>query len=203
MKKRIYISADYANEDGDRNVVEQLNSWANDNCHIIDFVDMAQVVSGSVSYNNPDCRPCDLKKEFNNQINKSSIAVFVVGNRTALRTAGSSCGKAHNSIWCTPYKNNANGSKFCDRSYGYNYLFGYSNDVNPVNSYSYLRHEFEQAKAKNKEIVILFNSTRYEYSWLPSYMKGFESRSFPFWNMGWNNNWVPNYQMIKRELGYV
>lgn len=202
MSKRIYISADYAYEDGDRNVVDQLNDWAKDNYHIMDFVDMAKVVSGSVSLNNLDCRPCDLKKEFNDQINKSSIVVFVVGNKTASRTAGSSCGRAQGGIWCTPYKNNANGSKFCDRNYNYGYMFNYSSDFNPVNAYSYLRHEFEQAKAKNKTIVIFFNSTRYEYSWLPSYMRGYENCSMPFWDMGWYNNWVPNYTRIKRVLGY-
>lgn len=98
MSKRVYISADYADEDGDRIVVDQLNAWAKDNYHVMDFVDMAKVVSGSVSLNNPDCRPCDLKKEFNEQINKSSIVVFVVGNKTASRTAGSSCGRAQNRI---------------------------------------------------------------------------------------------------------
>lgn len=76
MSKRIYISADYAQEAGDRSVVDKLNQWARDNYHTVDFTDMAKVISGSVA-NNPDCRPCDLKKEFNTQINLSSIVVFV------------------------------------------------------------------------------------------------------------------------------
>lgn len=202
MSKRIYISADYANEDGDRSVVDQLNAWAKDNCHSVDFVDMAKVVSGSVSLNNPDCRSCDLKEEFNGQINQSSIVVFIVGDKTAKRTAGSSCGRAQNGVLCTPYKNNANGSKFCNNNSGYSYVFNHTNDINPINSYSFLRHEFEQAKAKNKNIVIFFNSTRNEYSWLPSYMKGYEICATPFWDMGMYNNWVPNYSRVKKALGY-
>ena len=70
MSKRVYISADYSEDSGDRDVVDLLNNWGKDNYHKTDFVDMAKVVSGSVS-NNDDCRPCDLKKEFNRQINAS------------------------------------------------------------------------------------------------------------------------------------
>lgn len=58
MNKRVYISADYDEASGDRNVVEELNKWGTDNYHKVDFVDMAKVVSGSVSENS-DCRKCD------------------------------------------------------------------------------------------------------------------------------------------------
>ena len=87
MSKQVYISADYAEYDGDRNVVEELNKWGSDNLHKVDFIDMSKVSSGSVS-ENQDCRICDLKQEFNKQINASSAVIFVVGNKTALRTAG-------------------------------------------------------------------------------------------------------------------
>lgn len=86
MNKRVYISADYDEGSGDRNVVEELNKWGTDNYHKVDFVDMAKVVSGSVSENS-DCRKCDLKSEFNSQINASSAVIFVIGDKTASRTA--------------------------------------------------------------------------------------------------------------------
>ena len=44
MNKRVYISADYDEGSGDRNVVEELNKWGTDNYHKVDFVDMAKVV---------------------------------------------------------------------------------------------------------------------------------------------------------------
>lgn len=88
MSKQVYISADYAEYDGDRDVVEELNKWGCDNLHKVDFIDMSKVASGSVS-KDPDCRICDLKQEFNRQINASSAVIFVVGDKTALRTAGS------------------------------------------------------------------------------------------------------------------
>lgn len=33
MSKRVYISADYEDGDGDRNVVEELNKWGQDKLH--------------------------------------------------------------------------------------------------------------------------------------------------------------------------
>ncbi len=202
MRKQVYISADYSEDFGDRDVVEVLNGWGNDDWHIVNFIDMSKVVSGSVS-KDPDCRPCDLKKEFNRQINASSAVIFVVGDKTASRTAGSSCSRANdNQIWytCTPYKQNTNGYKYCKKS-STNY-YGYNPDVNEINSYSYLRHEFEQAKKRNKQIIIVYNSTRNESNWLPSYMKGYESYAMPFWTFDYYGRKVGNYSKIKEVLGY-
>ena len=55
MSKQIYISADYSENDGDREVVETLNKWGQDNYHVINFIDMSRVSTGSVS-EEPDCR---------------------------------------------------------------------------------------------------------------------------------------------------
>ena len=204
MSKQIYISADYDNDDGDRSVVDTLNNWGSDNLHALNFVNMSEVISGSVS-KEPDCRPCDLKKEFNNQINASSAVIFVVGDKTASRTAGSNCSRANNEeqyiYRCTPYKQNTNGYKYCNRilvSYD-----EYDSDVNEVNSYSYLRHEFEQAKKRNKPIIILYNSTRNQLNWLPSYMKGYESYAIPFWTLNSYGEKVGDYTKIKEALGYA
>lgn len=114
MSKQVYISADYSVSNGDRNVVEELHKWCNDDLHKVDFCDTAEVVSGSVS-NDADCRPCDLKGEFNRQINASSAVIFVIGDNTANRIAGSSCRRNAEKAGCpcTPYKHNANGTKVC------------------------------------------------------------------------------------------
>lgn len=203
MSKQVYISADYSEDFGDRNVVDTLNSWGSDNWHIVNFIDMSKVASGSVS-KDPDCRPCDLKKEFNRQINASSAVIFVVGDKTASRTAGSSCSIANGNQFfytCTPYKQNTNGYKYCKRN-PITY-YGYDSDVNEINSYSYLKHEFEQAKKRNKPIIILYNSTRNELNWLPSYMKGYESYAMPFWTFDYYGRKVGNYSKIKEVLGYA
>lgn len=40
MSKQVYISADYSEYDGDRDVVEELNKWGSDNLHKVDFIDI-------------------------------------------------------------------------------------------------------------------------------------------------------------------
>ena len=203
MTKRVYISADYSFSDGDRDVVNELNRWGQDSYHKVDFVDMAGVTSGSVS-NDPNCRICDLKAEFNRQINASSAVIFVVGDKTATRVAGTACSrlqKEWNECFCTPYKQNSNGNRMC-RVYGVS-TPGPDDDVGNINSFSYLRHEFEQAKKKKKTIIILYNSTRLESNWLPAYMKGFESIARPFWMVNAWGQKVGNYAYIKEVLGFA
>lgn len=202
MSKQVYISADYSKDDGDRDVVNTLNQWGKDNLHKVDFIDMSKVASGSVS-DDEDCRICDLKKEFNRQINASSAVIFVVGDKTAYRTAGNKCSRAEKNQYeceCTPYKENTNGTKLCKISY--TSTPGINDDVGAINSYSYLRHEFEQAKKRNKQIIIVYNSTRNESNWLPSYMNGYESYAMPFWTFDYYGRKVGNYSKIKEVLGY-
>lgn len=200
MRKRVYISADYSTSNGDRDVIDVLHKWGNDDLHTVDYVDTAGVVSGSVS-TNPDCRPCDLKQEFNRQINASSTVVFVVGDKTATRTAGSGCERCQKSMAecaCTPYKQNIYGQKQC-KVYS---TVSAGDDVGNINSYSYLRHEFEQAMKRRKNIVIVYNSLNKQPSWLPSYMSGYEDIAEPFWvKNSWGNR-SGNYAFIKRALGY-
>ena len=202
MSKRVYISADYDANNGDRDVVNELVKWGKDSLHKVDFIDMSNPSSGSISDNN-DCRICDLKAEFNSQINASSAVIFVVGNMTRYRTAGSLCERAYkeqDECYCTPYKQNKNGIKTCKVSSTYSSHA--DGDIGSINSYSYLRHEFEQAKKKKRNIIIVYNSTRKEEHWLPSYMEGYEDIARPFWRINAWGNKVGNYQYIKEVLGF-
>lgn len=199
MSKRVYISADYSEADGDRSVIDELHIWGKDNLHRVDYCDTALVAKGSVS-NNSDCRPCDLKAEFNRQINASSAVIFVIGDKTKDRTAGSTCRRQGNGVFgtCTPYKQNANGVSYCKVV---NIPTSYY-DVNPVNNYSYLQHEFEQAKKKGKTIVIVYNSLHKQPGWLPYYMSGYADVAQPFWRYDATGKRVGNYAFIKKALGY-
>lgn len=202
MRKRVYISADYDVHNGDQDVVTELNKWGNDDRHKVDFVDMSKVVSGSVS-NGDDCRICDLKDEFNRQINASSVVIFVVGDMTESRTAGSGCERAfkdQGQCICTPYKQNTNGSKLC--KVVSTSTPGKDEDCGCINRYSYLRHEFEQAKKRKKTIIIVYNSTRKAANWLPSYMEGYEDCAKPFWRYDAYGNKVGDYAYIKEVLGF-
>jgi hypothetical protein len=200
-KKNVYISADFDEKSGDREVADLLNAWGQDDKHKVSFADTAKVAKGSVSQD-PDCRPCDLKREFNGQINVSSVVIFIVGDKTADRTAGSVCPRYKQGCWvsngCTPYKGNANGQKSCK----YYSTISAGEDVGSINTYSYLRHEFEQAKKKNKKIIILYNSFYKQTSWLPSYMNGYEDCGHAFWKWNPSGNKVGDYEYIKMELGF-
>ena len=202
MSKQVYISADYDQSNGDQNVVDELNKWGSDSLHKVDFIDMSKVSSGSVA-NSDDCRICDLNAEFNRQINASSAVILVVGDMTASRTAGSGCERVSKEKWqctCTPYQQNTNGEKECKVSSVS--TPGENDDCGNINKYSYLRHEFEQAKKKNKTMIIVYNSTRKETSWLPSYMDGYEENAKPFWKTDANGKKVGDYAYIKEVLGF-
>lgn len=197
---RVYISADYSESSGDRNVVEQLNNWSADKLRKVEFTDMSRVSSGSVS-KNPDCRICDLKEEFNRQINASSHVIIVIGDKTSQRTAGSECERLYKSQFqcmCTPYKQNTNGIKMCKKSY----IMNLDEDIQYVNNYSYLRHEFEESKKRKKRIIVVYNSLIKQQDWMPSYMKEYQNFAEPFWVKNEFGEKVGNYQFIKKALGY-
>lgn len=201
MSKRVYISADYSPSNGDREVVDELHRWGNDNYHKVDYVDTAQVVSGSIS-SDPDCRPCDLKAEFNAQINASSAVIFIIGDKTADRSAGSSCNRIREGqlCKCTPYKQNYNGQSYC-KIYSTS-TPGPDEDYGNINCLSYLEHEFQQAKKKGKTIIIVYNSLNKQPNWLPSYMKEYEDYAEPFWIKNMWGDKTGNYALIKSALGY-
>lgn len=202
MSKRVYISADYSENDGDRNVVDVLHAWGKDDKHKVDYVDTAQVVSGSVS-NDSDCRVCDLKREFNRQINASSAVIFIIGDKTATRTAGSSCKRNTDGPYCscTPYKQNTNGATTCKCVS--TSTPGPDDDVGYINAYSYLEHEFRQAKKKGKTIIVVYNALNKRSDWLPDYMSDYKDQAQPFWEKNEYGDKVGNYAFIKKALGYV
>lgn len=202
MSKQVYISADYDQYDGDTNVVEELTKWGSDNLHKVDFIDMSKVSSGSVAKDS-DCRICDLKSEFNRQINASSAVIFVVGRMTGVRVAGNACKrwtKEQSECICTPYKQNINGAKKC--KVASTSTPSENDDYGNINGYSYLRHEFEQAKKKKRNIIIVYNSMRKETRWLPSYMHGYEDKAQPFWKLDALGKKVGDYSYIKEVLGF-
>lgn len=193
LKRRIYISADYDPISGDRQIIEKLYAWRDSGRHNIWFTDTAGVASGSVSQS-PDCRICELKLEFNKQINSSSLVLFIVGDRTAARCAGKACRNPDG--LCTPYKGNTNGRQLCKYPYAQTDRSG---NVGAINQYSYLEHEWRQAVQREKNIAIIFNSSRLENKWLPKYMTECTYMSLPFWKYEFNEK-KPNYENIKNLI---
>lgn len=199
MKKWVYISADYDESSGDQDVIKQLNKWTDDHRFKVTFTDTAQVASGSVS-ETLDCRACDLKDEFNKQINASSSVIIIIGDMTRFRSAGDICPrttKGQSSSECTPYKGRTR--KLCKISV---LPPSSSDDVSKVNSYSYIRHEFEQAKKCGKNIIVVYNSLNNMFSWLPSYMNDYKDIAHPFWKKNDDGEKVGDYEFIKKALGF-
>lgn len=198
MNKWVYISADYDEDSGDQDVIEELNRWSNDRRFKVSFTDTAQVASGSVTKNS-DCRACDLKDEFNKQINASSSVIIIIGDMTRFRTAGDICPRAiqgQSSSECTPYEGRMR--KLCKISV--RPVNG--DDISKVNTYSYIRHEFEQAKKRGKNIIVVYNSLNNMSSWLPSYMNDYKDVAHPFWKKNNDGEEVGDYEFIKKALGF-
>jgi hypothetical protein len=108
--------------------------------------------SGSVS-SDPDCRARDLKAEFNRRINASSAVAFVIGDKTTSRMAGNACRREHkgqHECYRTPYKQDTNWRKPC-KAWS---TASPGADVGSINPYSCLEHEFMQAEARGKGIVV-------------------------------------------------
>ena len=199
MKKWVYISADYDECSGDQDVIKELNKWSDDGRFKVTFTDTAQVASGSVS-KDPDCRACDLKDEFNKQINASSSVIIIIGDKTRFRTAGDICPrttKGKSSSECTPY--NGSTRRPCKISV---LPSSSGDDISKVNNYSYIRHEFEQAKKRGKNIIVVYNSLNNMSSWLPSYMNDYKDDAHPFWKKNEDGEKVGDYEFIKKALGF-
>lgn len=164
-----------------------------DNQHKTDFIDIVQVTSGSIS-ENEDCRPCDLKEEFNRQINASSAIIIIVGDKTDFRMAGSGCQcnvKQKSECSYTLYKQNTKGSEDCKVSITED--ASESADVGCINQYSYLFHKFRRIPKRNKTIIILYNSLNKQPSWIPDYLSDYEDEAHLFWKKNRWGNKVGDY----------
>ena len=60
---------------------------------------------------------------------------------------------------------------------------------------------FHSITGKSEKIIIFYNSSRKERSWLPSYMDGYQELAEPFWIYDDKGNKFGNYRHLKSELG--
>jgi hypothetical protein len=73
-------------------------------------------------------------------------------------------------------------------------------DVESVNPYSCLEHEFMQAEARGKSIIVVYSALNRRSDWLPSYMKDYRDVAQPFWVRGARGELRGNYDYVKRAL---
>lgn len=129
--------------------------------------------------------------------------IFIIGDKTKTRTAGSTCRRNAEGEFCecTPYKQNANGTTYC-KIYGNAVTPRPDEDLGRINTFSYIEHEFRQAVRKSKTIIIVYNSLYKQPGWLPSYMSGYENDAHPFWKYDATGRKVGDYTYIKTALGF-
>ena len=125
-KTQIYIAADW---DGDKEAVDQLCSWNNENSWDLSFVDAHDVLQthdGSLY--------CSIKAALRSQLYVSQTFVLIVGEETKSGMSGS-C------LFCG--RNNSN--QYCARGHLADYR-------------SYIEYACDKAVADDLKIIVLYNS---------------------------------------------
>lgn len=84
MCKKVFVSADWKEPSDkhswDKKVVDRIRSWSKDKRYGVNFECMDDVHNSVIE--TEDCRRCDIKDECGNEIEKSDLVIFVVGDRT-------------------------------------------------------------------------------------------------------------------------
>lgn len=134
-RTKTFISGDWT---GDRDLIDQLKSWNNNNSLGLSFVDVHEVTQSSDS-----SLPCSIKKSLRQRLNISKTFVLIVGKDTMTLTKGS-C------QYCNLYQA------------GYGYQSGYCLNRSTVDNRSYIQYECEMAlkdylAGELKKIVVIYN----------------------------------------------
>lgn len=175
MSKRVFVSADWKDSSNSRScdakVVDRIRKWRDDKRYIADLICADEVHNTVLTH--PDCRRCDIKGECGSHIDWSSVVIIVIGDNTAIKSAG-----LCDSISCSPSYSGKE-KKACK------YMIRKSPADNLENGrkMSYLEYEIKQAAAK-KSIILVFNSMRKEESWIPSWYNKLSVNELcrvPFW----------------------
>lgn len=185
MKKNIYVSADWKESfdrhSWDKEVVDRIRKWSIDLRYSADFHYTDDVHNSVID--DDGCRRCNIKEECGCYIRRSSLVIFVVGDKTRTKKAGR-C----NGLSCFPVNKNI---------------------LSPCNNYkeiklkdmSYLHYEISTAIEEKKKILLVYNSVYQNESWIPSwYNKYYENEldRIPFWT---NRDHTSDcYQSVKKYL---
>ena len=181
MGKNVFVSADWKDhgnpESDDKDVVDRIRKWSDDLRYSTEFRYTDDVKDSVLKPSNPDCRRCDIKGECGDQIDWSSVVIFVVGDKVASKTAGE-C----NGVSCSPAYSGL-GTERCK------YYKSPAEDVDGGNGMSYLKFEITKAAREGKSILLVFNSVNKMESWIPSWYNTLckdyiftELGRVPFWN---------------------
>lgn len=167
-RTRTYIAADW---DGDRDAVEQLHKW-NDNEHwSLSFPDAHEL-----HQSRDTSLPCSIKKSLKERMDRSNRFVLIVGDHTDTVTKGS-CS------YCGSY--NAR-TKTCAR-------------LHSIDRRSYIEYECDEAVGAGIKIVVLYNDTRVDKTKCPETVRSRGSHTAMVCHRDGKYYW--DYQAVKSVLG--
>lgn len=163
-----YIAADWTE---DRNAVEQLHRWNNDEHLGLSFNDAHDLQQARDSSLN-----CSIKASLAERLDASRTFVLIIGNKTKTTRSGSCqyCG-SYNS-W----------TESCARGYSVDYR-------------SYIEYECEKAKRDNLDIIVFYKSTTVDKSKCPDALKNIGNHQPMCYFENGTLYW--DYQNVKTALG--
>lgn len=141
-RTKTYIAADWT---GDRDAVDQLQKWNDNNRLSLSFVDAHDLTQAR-----DDSLNCSIKASLKKRLDVSKTFVLIVGEKTKeLRSGRCSYCNSYNSWTCC-----------CARGHS-------------VDNRSYIEYECDKAVEAGMKIVMLYNSTSVDKSKCPTKVKYF------------------------------
>lgn len=171
-RTKTYIAGDW---DGDKDAVEQLYKWKNNNHLILDFHDAHDLTQANDSSLN-----CSIKRSLNTRLDVSKTFVLIVGNNTkTVRSGRCQYCSSYNSWTCA-----------CARGY-------------TIDNRSYIEYECDKAKEAynngNMKIVVLYNATIVDKSKCPDAVKYVGTHKAMYYYKDGSYYW--DYQAVKDAIG--
>ena len=165
-RTKTYIAGDW---DHDKNAVNALYWWKNNQDRYFDFPDAHELVSAR-----DDSLTCSIKRSLKERLDKSKNFVLIVGKHTNSLTRGS-CSN------CASYNSY---TRACARGYCVSYE-------------SFIDYECRQAIEANMNIVVLYNSSSVDKSKCPPMLRN-RGLHLPMHKFDYNaSEYVWNYSDIK------
>jgi hypothetical protein len=169
-RTKTYIAGDW---DGDKDAVEQLYEWKNNNHLNLDFHDAHDLTQARDSSLN-----CNIKKSLKERLDVSKTFVLIVGEKTNTVTSGS-CSSSP----CDSYNSR---TKSCAKGYSVDYR-------------SYIKYECNKAVRDGLKIVVLYKATTVNKSKCPEAVKKIGTHEAMCYCENGEYYW--NYQTVKSALG--
>lgn len=167
-KVRTYIAADW---DGDRDLVNQLYLWNDNDGFALHFSD-----AHAITQARDTSLPCSIKRSLDTRMKASKKFVLIVGSNTKYVRKGSCqyCDNYSSDYWS------------CKRGYHVDYR-------------SFVEYEVDKAVRNNLQIVVLYNSTTVDKSKCPELLRNIGLHiPAKYRDIYGDNRW--NYQQIRAAI---